>query len=1513
MRPTAKRYPMRRRALVTAVSLCFAGAAIANPQGPAVVSGSASFASAGKTLTVTNSPGAIIDWQRFSIDAGEATRFLQQNAASAVLNRVRGGDPSQILGTLQSNGRVFLINPNGITFGAGAQVDVAGLVASTLNLSDADFLAGRLDFSPRAGAGGIANHGEIRAASGGQIVLVAPNVENSGLIAAPNGDVLLAAGKSVRLVDINNPEIQVEVSAPANGVLNLGTLAARQVGLFGGAIRHGGTVSANAVEVDDHGRILFRAVGNVTVDAGSRIEANGPGGGEISLRSLHGDTIVQGAVAATGGTAGGGRIEVLGDRVAVRGEAVLDASGQTGGGTILVGGDYQGSNPEVANAHRTYVGRDARLSVDARSQGDGGKVIVWADDTTAAYGTITARGGEQGGDGGLVEVSGRHSLNFDGRVNTLAPKGKAGTLLLDPETITVVGGSAGLDDSQVTDFTINASDGVGLDYTISENTLEALESSILLEAKEKITIGTSANPLSDGVLTTYGGYPIVTSFTLRTTNSSAAGGIFFDNSSNELHTGFGQSLTLEAGGLGSLVNLGKITATNGGGTGGSITLSATGGGIDLKNDVSTAGLPNGTVSMYAGSGGISMPAANKVIANGLQIVSAGPVTLAGANEVGSLAANLYGGSGSLQFMNNPSLTLNAITTNGGAIDIQSANGSLTAMSAIRPYGGAVNLASNLSGSGTVAFSSISSITSAGNVNIRADNFSLGVAVIGGADVGIAPFSNSRDVCVGGGCGAAMNITTADLSRITASGILIVGRPVADPSYLGTLYLKAGTTLTDLEVGAPRIALNGRNVIFEPGSGIAAAATPLTRNVDILANENVSIGSDIYLGTGQNLLVSAGANPSGTLNLGASTLSANNINLTIPAGNITQSAGGQLLATGNLEVMATGAVNIGLGGGGNQAGLFKAQTNGGSITYTSSGPANLGLLSAPGATVTVTAGSNITDGNGSGTKNIWAANAVLTANGTIEADTEVGTLTVDNGATAGAITLRNLAGALQAGISGNAGVSLSNNGSIAISSLSGSGLVSVAAAGASSDIDLAVGSSVSGTDVSFDAGRDINITGASVTATTGNANLMAGNNINITGATGSSGIVHAGSDVLLKATVGKLFINSGGSDARVEANGPSSVVYLDLPGQTTGGYVIDGVEGGATTSGVNPNTGIFAGTALSPAVLGSNFIVSYGLPTLAECIADPTLPGCTSVLPSISTCIAAPTTPGCEVVLPSISTCIAAPTTLGCSAVLPSLATCIAAPTTPGCQVVLPTLETCTSAPTLPGCSVVLPTLETCIAAPTTPGCSAVLPSPTTCAAVPTTPGCPAQLPTLETCIAAPATPGCGSVLPSVSTCTSAPATPGCSVVLPSLEACIAAPATPGCSAVLPTLSQCIATPTLPGCSVVLPTLAQCLADPALAGCSAVLPTLAQCIATPTLPGCAAVLPTTAECLANPTLPGCPAIDPEIVASRETVLLQEGLQPAGDDGKGGRRRQDGSDRGQPPPQDIRNVRQLPVCR
>src|SRR3954467_13271391 len=200
--PASKGRSFKQRALAMAVASCYLGSAHANPTGESVASGNASFARSGSSLTVTNTPGAIINWQQFSIQKDEVTRFIQQNASSAVLNRVTTQNPSVILGTLSSNGRVFLINPNGIAFGQGSVINVAGLAASTLNISDANFSAGRLKFEGTGQEAGVRNSGTIQTPNGGHVYLIAPKVRNgtSGVISTPKGEVVIAAGTAVELV-----------------------------------------------------------------------------------------------------------------------------------------------------------------------------------------------------------------------------------------------------------------------------------------------------------------------------------------------------------------------------------------------------------------------------------------------------------------------------------------------------------------------------------------------------------------------------------------------------------------------------------------------------------------------------------------------------------------------------------------------------------------------------------------------------------------------------------------------------------------------------------------------------------------------------------------------------------------------------------------------------------------------------------------------------------------------------------------------------------------------------------------------------------------------------------------------------------------------------------------------------------------------------------------------------------------------------------------------------------------
>jgi filamentous hemagglutinin family protein len=416
--------------VVLMLGLAASGQAIANPSGATVVNGSASFEQAGNSLTITNSPNAIINWNEFSIAQDELTRFVQQSSQSAVLNRVVGGDPSQILGQLQSNGQVFLINPNGIVFGANSVIDTAGLVASSLNLSDSDFLEKNLKFVGDATAGAVSNAGSITTQTGGQVLLIAPSVENSGIIHSPEGEILLAAGHSVLLVNTLDPEVRVEITA-AGEALNLGALVAAggSVGMYGELLTQAGTIDANSA-VAEGGRVYLRA------------------GGEISMA----------------------------------GNSVTTADGASGGGSVT-----------VTSGVTTTLDAGSVVHANAVVNGDGGDVVIWSDGTTHFNGHIEARGGELGGDGGFVEVSGYQQLNFNGSVDTSAPNGAKGELLLDPTNITIgttadLNGDATTGDDVAGD--IASGDYPGATSLITASQLSTLlnDNNVTLEATNDITV-----------------------------------------------------------------------------------------------------------------------------------------------------------------------------------------------------------------------------------------------------------------------------------------------------------------------------------------------------------------------------------------------------------------------------------------------------------------------------------------------------------------------------------------------------------------------------------------------------------------------------------------------------------------------------------------------------------------------------------------------------------------------------------------------------------------------------------------------------------------------------------------------------------------------------------------------------------------------------------------------------------------------------------------------------------------
>ena len=198
-------HPRFRNLVLTTTALLALGVArvAAGPEGANVVGGAATITGqGGPAVTVNQSTqNAIINWHTFNIGRGESVTFQQPNSGSVALNRVTGGlGPSEILGSLTANGRIFLINRDGILFGPGAVINTTGFLASTNDIRNADFMAGRYNFNiPGRPDASIVNHGRITATSGGFAALVAPGVRNTGTITATLGTVALASGNSFTL------------------------------------------------------------------------------------------------------------------------------------------------------------------------------------------------------------------------------------------------------------------------------------------------------------------------------------------------------------------------------------------------------------------------------------------------------------------------------------------------------------------------------------------------------------------------------------------------------------------------------------------------------------------------------------------------------------------------------------------------------------------------------------------------------------------------------------------------------------------------------------------------------------------------------------------------------------------------------------------------------------------------------------------------------------------------------------------------------------------------------------------------------------------------------------------------------------------------------------------------------------------------------------------------------------------------------------------------------------------
>jgi filamentous hemagglutinin family protein len=550
-------------------------------------------------------------FDKFGLNSNQIANFLSQPEIQNILGRVVGGDASIINGLIQvtgGNSNLFLMNPAGIIFGAGASLNVPasftattatgiGIGSNWFNAAGSNNYAA-LTGNPNAFAfatsqpGAIINAGNLSLQPGQNfLTLLGGTVINTGQLSAPGGNITVAAipGESVvritqqgLLLGLDIQPLATADTQPGNWTLPIPTIPQLLTGGSGG--------NATGLTVKN-GQVVL---------TGSGIQINGETG----------TTIVSGTLDASNKAAGadGGAVEVLGNKVALVEQAQIDVSGDSKGGTALIGGDYQGKG-EVSNASQTFVGKDATIKADAISNGNGGRVIVWADETTDFSGNISNKGGTNSGNGGFVEVSGKENLAFDGVVDVGATAGKAGELLLDPANVVI--SDTGQDNAQIDDGQILASD-PGDTFFISADKIKNIlaTGNVSIVATNNITIDSdidaSSNANSSDLTFTSGTINLNASIALNGGNitfdapvllgssetistGNGSGDIVFKSTLNAVNTP--QDLTLSAG-TGNITFGGAVGASNitlpGSAVLDTLSITATSAGILTANDTITA-------------------------------------------------------------------------------------------------------------------------------------------------------------------------------------------------------------------------------------------------------------------------------------------------------------------------------------------------------------------------------------------------------------------------------------------------------------------------------------------------------------------------------------------------------------------------------------------------------------------------------------------------------------------------------------------------------------------------------------------------------------------------------------------------------------------------------------------------------------------------------------------------------------------------------------------------------------
>ncbi|MCL1472464.1 beta strand repeat-containing protein, partial [Argonema antarcticum] len=838
----------------------------------------------------------------FGLNTGQIANFLSQPNIVNILARINGGNISYINGLIQvtgGNSNIFLMNPSGIVFGSNASLNVpAGFMATTANgigFGNNWFnAAGENNYAALVGMpnafaftmkqpGAVVNSGNLAVGAGQDLTLLGGTVVNTGQLSAPEGTITVMAVPGESVVRLSQPgfvlslEVQPlanSLTQPNNWTFPIATLPQMLTGGSGG--------HATGVTVNQDGSIQLTG-------SGIRI----PTEGNTALAS--------GSLNVSGET--GGQINILGNKVGVV-SANINADGNSGGGTVLIGGDYKGMGT-VPNASATFVSKDSVINADALQSGNGGKVIVWADQTNRTFGTITARGGILSGNGGFVEVSGKESLDFRGNVNTLAANGKAGTLLLDPTNITVQAGDGDFDLLDFIDEFFDPDNGANtIDVTIINNAT----TNVKLQATNNITFNNDAavNIAAAGVgLTAEAGNNVTVDGSITTNNGDinligSAGGVLLNG---PLSSGAG-NITIN----GTNTSSWGIKVNN--------SIASTSGNIILNGSTSTFEGIRIDGSITSGTGNINLTGKSSDT-TGVWVIGSITSTDGSINIDGTSTGNFRGievngpigtnGSGNIVLNGNTTGEQGILVTNG--IKSQNGNISLTGSSS-----GVNSFADGISVSGPID-------SGTGNITLTADSINLdpgdSTSIKGSGNLLLQPLTPTLNLEIGGTDTTFLN--TNELAKLTDGfASIAIGRDDSSGtiSIIGDIIFLDPVTI-QAPFGAGSIRSNGTTITGSNGSGAS---------ISLIANQDINTGN-ISSDAGINLLSNSGnINTTGLISSSNSLDNAGNIDIKA-AGNIntsdlTAQGGGTLgnggkititgnnVTTGNLDTSANSLVGSG---------------------------------------------------------------------------------------------------------------------------------------------------------------------------------------------------------------------------------------------------------------------------------------------------------------------------------------------------------------------------------------------------------------------------------------------------------------------------------------------------------------------------------------------------------------------------------------------------------------------------